>query len=682
MSTQQAVPAAARRTAAEEGRPFPRWTWPAGYAAAAIILFLCYLRISGTQAVTSDGASVALQAHDMLNGNWLLRGWSLTDVSFYTTELPEYMLVEVFRGLGPADVHTAAAITYTLLVVLASLLAKGSKRGREGLVRAVIAAGIMIAPQVGPGAFLLLLSPDHTGTGVPLLVIFLLLDRAPRSWWVPALAGLLLVWAQVGDKLVVTIGVVPILVVCVVRAYHGVVVRREPLVARAFDLQLAAAALISVLVADAATKVLSHLGGFQTQPLNTMFSASALWPFHLSLAAEGLLGLYGADVTNQKVGVVVALALVHLAGLALAAWATGRAFRRFFAMDDLIAQVLAVAIVVNIAAYVFSILPNTFWDDREIASVLPFGAVLAGRLLAAPLARVRLLPALAVIALCYVVALGYGVTRPQRGPHDQALASWLAGHHLTTGLGSYAEGNSVMLDSRGAVQLYAPLWRSNAVRPGLHETQAAEFSPHEHDADFVVTTHQDGPAFYIPPAWIIRAFGKPAHTYHYQSWTIMTWHKNLLTDLKLPRTRCAAGGFGETLGPRRAHSFPKTMAPRTTPGCEDTSWPSRRAIIPGARPAGPVMTETVPVAPGARSSPALARPVVRGAGGGYVGAVPLGPFGEAGQGDAQLAGHARRPVLDLGRNGGIDGPGEQAITLEVAQGQREHAAADALDQPF
>ena len=107
--------------AAENGtRTQPvRWAWPVGYAIAAILLFLCYLRISGTQAVTSDGASIALQAWDMFHGNWLLKGWTLTDVSFYTTELPEYILVEVFRGLGPQDVHTAAALTYTLLVVLA-----------------------------------------------------------------------------------------------------------------------------------------------------------------------------------------------------------------------------------------------------------------------------------------------------------------------------------------------------------------------------------------------------------------------------------------------------------------------------------------------------------------------------------------------------------------------------------
>ena len=35
----------------------------------------------------------------MLHGNPMLRGWTVTDVSFYTTELPEYMLVEMVRGL-------------------------------------------------------------------------------------------------------------------------------------------------------------------------------------------------------------------------------------------------------------------------------------------------------------------------------------------------------------------------------------------------------------------------------------------------------------------------------------------------------------------------------------------------------------------------------------------------------
>ena len=69
--------------------------------AAAVGLFACYLRLSATYAAGSDGASNALEAWDLLHGNWLLRGWTLTDVSFYTTELPEYAIVELARGLRP-----------------------------------------------------------------------------------------------------------------------------------------------------------------------------------------------------------------------------------------------------------------------------------------------------------------------------------------------------------------------------------------------------------------------------------------------------------------------------------------------------------------------------------------------------------------------------------------------------
>ncbi len=513
-------------------RPARRWAWPAGYAVAAIALFLCYLRISGTQAVTGDGASIALGAWDMMHGNWLLTGWQLTDVSFYTTELPEYILVELLRGLGPADVHVSAAITYTLLVLLAGLLAKGNKTGREGLIRVLIASGIMIAPQVGPGAFLLLLSPDHTGTGVPLLLVFLVIDRAPRRLWVPPVAGLMLVWIEVGDRLAITIGAAPLILVCLVRVYQGVVQRRESWRDYAFELWLAAAAVVSIGVTSLVVKVIRHLGGYISAPLNTTLAPSAAWPGHIALAAEGVLGLYGADITGRTLGFYVGIALLHVVGLALAVWALGSVIRRFFRCDDLIAQVLTVAIVINLCAFTFSVLPNTYWDNREIASVLPFGAVLAGRVLAERLTAARLLPVLAAMGCCYLVALGYGVSRPQAAAHDQALSQWLTEHQLTTGLASYADGNSLILDSHGSLQVYAPFWSASTVKPGTHETKASQFDPSLHDANFVVSTSVNGPAFYLPPAWIIRDFGPPAHTYHYGVWTIMTYNQNLLAELR------------------------------------------------------------------------------------------------------------------------------------------------------
>ncbi len=119
------------------------------WSAAGVSLFVCYLHVARSTPVTSDGASNALQAWDMLHGNPLLRHWQLSDVSFYTTELPQYLLIEQLIGLTPQVVHVASAITYTLLVLLAAALAKGRATGREAIVRCLIAAAIMGAPQAG-----------------------------------------------------------------------------------------------------------------------------------------------------------------------------------------------------------------------------------------------------------------------------------------------------------------------------------------------------------------------------------------------------------------------------------------------------------------------------------------------------------------------------------------------------
>ena len=143
-----------------------------------IAVFAANLQLARTRAVNSDGASQALQAWDMLHGNLLLHGWSLGDVSYYTTELPQYMLVEFVRGLNQDVVHVAAAMTYTLAMLLAALLAKGTPRGVRPLVRVLIAVGIMLAPQLASGVNILLSSPDHIGTSVPVMVVWLILDHA------------------------------------------------------------------------------------------------------------------------------------------------------------------------------------------------------------------------------------------------------------------------------------------------------------------------------------------------------------------------------------------------------------------------------------------------------------------------------------------------------------------------
>src|SRR5579859_4827050 len=195
------------------------WRW-AAVAAGVLLLFYCAQRQAHEFGTTSDGAAMVLESWAMLHGNLLLHGWQVADVSFYTTELPEYMVVELVRGLNPDVVRICAALTYTLLVVLAAAVAYGARPAdrRTALVRAGITVAVMIGPTAA-ATTLLLNNPDHTGTAVPVLLAVLAVDRGRRRWWVPAVVAAVLGWALVGDSLVLLIGVAPLVVVCGARAF-------------------------------------------------------------------------------------------------------------------------------------------------------------------------------------------------------------------------------------------------------------------------------------------------------------------------------------------------------------------------------------------------------------------------------------------------------------------------------
>ena len=523
-----AAPALAARPAARRAAAL------AGWLAAGALLFSCYLQISRTVPVDSDGAGNALQAWDMLHGNLLLHGWRLSDVSFYTTELPEYMLVELARGLRPDVVHVAGAITFTLLVLLAALLARGRRRGREAAVAMVTAAGIMLAPQLGSGVYVLMLDPDHAGTAVPLLLAWLLLDRAPRRWYVPLAVSAILAWALVADGLVLITGVLPLLAVCGVRCYRDIVARRQPPASRWFELSLAAGAVLAAVTAKAVLALIAGAGGFRVWPVGSALAGYADLPGHVLLAGHGLLLLFGADFFSHKLGLVAALAMLHGVGLALAGWAACIAARRFAGHGDgdLVASVLIAAIVINLAGYVSGTRAVDIHSTREITAVLPFGAVLAARLLARRLDAAGLTPALLLALTGYLACLSRELAQPAQPAQGQQLASWLAAHHLSYGLAGYWQAASTTLASGGTVQLVPVQAGHEAVARGSWETNSAWYDPRRHTATFVVLP-PGAPGVGYPWSFDVRAvFGQPARIYPAGPYTVLVWNRNLLTGLQ------------------------------------------------------------------------------------------------------------------------------------------------------
>ena len=512
----------------------------AGLAAlAAAVLFFCYWRQSQAVPLSSDGSSNVLQAWAMLHGNLLLHNWWVSDVSFYTTELPQYMLIEALTGFGPWVVHAAAAMTYTLLVLLAAVLARGRVHGGAGWARALLAGGLMLSPQLGATS-ILLLSPDHTGTAVPLLVIWLLIDRARPRWYVPVLVGLLFTVTMVGDSIILLTGIIPLVLVGTGRAVAGLIGRGKRDASGWYELSLAGAAAAAGVAGSFGPRVMAALGGYRQSPVGADTDLSQLQ--HGSwVTLQAFLELFGANVVDPsffgtRPALEVVFVSVHLAGAILAIWALGAGLARIFRRGELIVPVFAVAIVANLGAYMISTHAQDLLGAREMAAVLPLGAVLAGRLLGdriaawTPAARRCFVPALSMLTAGYLAALGFGAAQAPVPAQSELLASWLAAHGLNHGLASYWQANSTTVASGGHVVVSAvvPVVGGRLV-PYLWESDVSSYDPARNFANFVVANGPGAWPGMQPSAQL--TFGRPVRIYQVDGYTILVWNTNVLVKL-------------------------------------------------------------------------------------------------------------------------------------------------------
>ena len=525
------VSPSARRRFAWLGR---RWVAVVIFVVIGIGLFFAYLLQARTMAIHLDAASASgpqtLQAWDMLHGNPLLRGWQLADVSFYTTDLPEYVAVEAVRGLGGDVAHVAAALAYTLIVLLAGLLAKGRATGREGLVRLLVAVGIMLAPTLVAGTSVMLSGPDHTGTQVPLLLIWLVLDRGRPRWWVPAAIALLLTWAMVADLLVLYEGVLPLVAVCVVRMYRHRERPRAWLRAQWYELSLVAAALVSTVAAERIIKLITDAGGFSVRTPLAGFTTVGELAAQFWVKVENLLAIFGAGFFSQPFGAVALAALLHLVGVTLVVWAVAVGARRLFRDGELIIQVLTAAFLVLLAAYMLGTKP----DPNEMIGLLPIGAALAGRLLAGRLISGGLVPAMAAVLVTLAVVLGFNASHPAQAGDTQPAAAWLAAHHLTYGLGQFGVANSATVYSGNQVQVRpVRLFHGDLVTTPW-EMDSSWYEPRLHDANFVIWKPDNASCGTACPALVNlrEIFGPPQATYRVGAYYVLVWRRNLLTSLQ------------------------------------------------------------------------------------------------------------------------------------------------------
>jgi len=496
-----------------------RWQAVAAWIAGGLVLFAFFLRISLGERVDSDGANSALQAWDLVHGHLMLHGWIFGDATFYAFELPLNGIIELLFGMGNLAVHVSSALTYLIVAGCAVALATTSSRGPARVVRGAVVVAVLAVPLLAvPTVWVLLEEPDHIGTSMFLLVSFLLIDRVPDRRFTAPLVGLILCAGQLSDATVRYVAVPAIVGICGYRVLAGRKLRSG-------DTALVVAAIVSVPLESALRAAMVHFGAFVMVAPKARLASPRLWPQHASVTWLDVRILFGvASEPGHRVGVIsTAFGLICLLaaifGLARVVWTWRRASRA--------EQLLLAAIVFNVGTYLVSVmtLPNV---AREVAAVLPCGAVLAARALvpARITGRPLAFAAVAATGLIALAPLAAAATRPPMRPATAPLAAWLEAHKLTYGIAGYWDASIVTLQSGNRVQIRTVnVW--GQIEAAGWESNALWYNPSRYDATFAVANYSGE----YGAARFEHFLGKPAATYRVAGLLVLVYRTNLLRHI-------------------------------------------------------------------------------------------------------------------------------------------------------
>jgi hypothetical protein len=508
----------------------PRWWAVAAWAGGVLILFAFFVRTALTLGVDSDGANNALQAWDMLHGNLLLHHWIIGDATYYTFDLPVFLVTEIFFGLHSVTIHVAPSITFLVVAVLAMVLARTDSRGLATVARCCAAVAVMCAAFTVPGAYgtwIMLAKPDHVATGAFLLASFLLIDRAPRRAFTAPVLFLILTAGQIGDALVLYVAVPSVILVTLYRAvYQTIAARRVPWRERIPwpDLLIPAAAAISVIAAILIRKWMVDIGGYAMVAPHTQIAPGSLIGRNATLTWRGIQGLFGVvNTSGSPFGPVFGYAamLAALIGFGRVLWT----WRRASAAE----QMLCVAMVVNVCAYLFSTLPVST-NPREIAFLLPAGGVLAARALVPATIKATRRAAIVAAAAAAValIPLVSGVTRPVLTPPQVSLVSWLETHHLQYGIGGYWDSSDLSVVSSDKVEVRAVKPYKGHLAALYWETKSTWYNPNRFRATFVVAGRGAFTNSNMPASVFEHYLGKPYAVDNVDGVQVLLYHYNVL----------------------------------------------------------------------------------------------------------------------------------------------------------
>ncbi len=414
-----------------------------------VYIYLTFLRVP----LNSDHANQVLQAADILSGNILLKGWNLTGVSFYLSELPFYVLGTAITGIDTYAYLIAASAMVICLSILGYRLAFNDHLSAP-LPKALLYLALTGFPTLTWLGYL----RGHCAIFIYFCLLLLISERiltaeqVPVSSWV--LFGLLTGSGCMSDMQLLIIAVVPVLLFCALN-----LLRNEPKFSVKRSAWLAGIALAGTALGMRLDALLMKLGGINKNSfLDTrkFVNMDALREKFL-LFGKGILNVFRADLPSDTWNLRSIFSLAAAAVIILAALlCLVSILRRFLKQGegDPVSVICALSLTVMCLVCFFTDI-YTAPDSARYISWLPFAAaVLICRSLGSKGCTFRPLPceiAFLAAGLLFFIA---PVTERAETPQDR-LAAFLEERGLTEGYADFWNASHTTVAAKDQVRVRA-----------------------------------------------------------------------------------------------------------------------------------------------------------------------------------------------------------------------------------
>jgi len=497
-----------------------------------LLLFFSYRKLISAIPYREDTASPVLQAQDMLQGNLLLHDWALPPDTFWTSNIPFYLIGIVIKGSTPSLMINMPALFYSLVIIASLLMVyiEKNKSSRSSLFYSLfIAFAILSTPSI---LLLKIISPAaHLLTILYVLISLFALKyiTLEKRGILPAfIFFLFLALSAIGDPFALYVLIPPIILVFL---YRLIAVTKKK-----FSLFVIILSLVALLAAKATIFLVNHFNGFyfSSYPAKISFVSFNDFPKNISMGIQQLLSLFGGNFFGLPLMSLDSLeAILHLSILLFLLAVFFLSLKRWKDIN-LISQIAVLTIVIDFLAYFFS---NQPYSDplaaRYFLPVLIYGGIITGinwRIISQNKIIIRGIVIVGIILLFMTLPKFY---LPVFQPPTYSLEQWLIRNHYRYGYSDWLGGATVItVDTLNQVKVRPIIGLYDKLIPFEWLSSKAWYRDEgeAREANFIIFNNKKESS--ITQNIVVNTIGLPDKTNVIDDYTVLTWDKDITRYFK------------------------------------------------------------------------------------------------------------------------------------------------------